>query len=102
MSRNTWFEGCDAKGPTEPGWIHEGIDASENFDLSGPFAGQGNARPGYAKTSYPAPSPENKHIYHGFMDRMRYCTPGVPQQFFRNTPLSSRDGPIFAKLTTMQ
>jgi len=30
-----WYEGSQAKGPTEPGWVYEGVGDSDTLDLSG-------------------------------------------------------------------
>ncbi|KAF8965200.1 Indoleamine 2,3-dioxygenase [Flammula alnicola] len=89
-----WFEGSDAKGPTEPGWIYEGVDTSEHLDLSGPSAGQSSVMHALdvfldvdhklRQRRYPAPSPENKRADHGFMERMRRYMPGKHQEYLNN------------------
>ncbi|KAF4614629.1 hypothetical protein D9613_003180 [Agrocybe pediades] len=86
-----WFEGSDAKGPTEPGWIYEGVDPAEKLDLSGPSAGQSSVMHALdifldidhtlRQKRYPAPSPENKRADHGFMQRMRRYMPGKHQEY---------------------
>lgn len=99
-----WFEGSDAKGPNEPGWIYENIDASEDLDLSGPSAGQSSVMHSLdifldvdhklQQRRYPAPSLENKRADHGFMERMRRYMPGKHQEFLNNlsqTPRSVRE-----------
>jgi indoleamine 2,3-dioxygenase len=95
-----WFEGSDAKGPTEPGWIYEGVDASENLDLSGPSAGQSSVIHALdifldvdhklQQRRYPAPSSENKRADHGFMERMRRYMPGKHQGFLNHLSETSR------------
>lgn len=89
-----WFEGSDAKGPTEPGWVYDGVDMSEPLDLSGPSAGQSTVMHALdifldvdhklRQRRYPAPSPENKRADHGFMERMRRYMPGKHQQYLSN------------------
>ncbi|KAF8911055.1 Indoleamine 2,3-dioxygenase [Gymnopilus junonius] len=99
-----WFEGSDARGPTEPGWVYEGVEASEPLDLSGPSAGQSSVMHALdifldvdhklRQKRYPAPSPENKRADHGFMERMRRYMPGKHQdylKFLSATPLSVRE-----------
>jgi indoleamine 2,3-dioxygenase len=99
-----WFEGSDAKGPTEPGWVYEGVDMSEPLDLSGPSAGQSSVMHALdifldvdhklRQRRYPAPSPQNKRADHGFMERMRRYMPGKHQQYLTNLtdfPRSVRD-----------
>lgn len=86
-----WFEGSDAKGPQEPGWVYEGVDMSEKLDLSGPSAGQSTVIHALDiflgidhKLQYrrsPAPSPENKRADRGFMARMRRYMPGKHREF---------------------
>ncbi|KAH9483962.1 Indoleamine 2,3-dioxygenase 1 [Psilocybe cubensis] len=88
-----WFEGSDAKGPTEPGWIYEGVDVSEPLDLSGPSAGQSSVMHALdifldidhklGQRRYPAPSSENKRADLGFMERMRRYMPGKHQDYLR-------------------
>jgi len=99
-----WFEGSDAKGPTEPGWVYEGVDPSEQLDLSGPSAGQSSVMHALdifldidhtlRQKRYPAPSPENKRADHGFMQRMRRYMPGKHQEYLNMlsaVPLPIRD-----------
>ncbi|KDR81743.1 hypothetical protein GALMADRAFT_239926 [Galerina marginata CBS 339.88] len=99
-----WFEGSDAKGPTEPGWIYEGVDASEPLDLSGPSAGQSSVMHALdiflavdhklRERRYPTPSPENKRADLGFMERMRRYMPGKHQDYLKRlsaTPCSVRE-----------
>ena len=95
-----WFEGSDAKGPTEPGWIYEGVDASDILDLSGPSAGQSSVMHALdifldvdhklQQRRYPAPSTENKRADHGFMERMRRYMPGKHQEFLNHLSEPSR------------
>ena len=35
-----WFRGSDASGPESPQWIFQGVDESDQLELSGPSAGQ--------------------------------------------------------------
>jgi len=35
-----WFRGSDASGPESPQWVFEGVDHSQQLELSGPSAGQ--------------------------------------------------------------
>lgn len=99
-----WFEGSDAKGPSHPGWIYEGVDQSEGLDLSGPSAGQSSIIHALdifldvdhklRQRRYPAPSSENKRADHGFMERMRRYMPGKHQEYLKSIstlPRSVRD-----------
>ncbi|KAJ3486293.1 hypothetical protein NLJ89_g11824 [Agrocybe chaxingu] len=98
-----WFEGSDAKGPSTPGWIYEGVDEPD-LDLSGPSAGQSSVMHALdifldvdhklSQCRYPAPSPENKRADLGFMERMRRYMPGKHQEYLRHVssaPRSIRD-----------
>jgi len=94
-----WFEGSDAKGPTGPGWIYEGVEDSHLLDLSGPSAGQSSVMHALdifldidhklRQRRYPAPSPENKRADHGFMERMRRYMPGPHQEYLARLSTSS-------------
>ena len=94
-----WFEGSDAKGPTEPGWIYESVEDSHLLDLSGPSAGQSSVMHALdifldidhklRQRRYPAPSPENKRADQGFMERMRRYMPGRHQEYLARLSLSS-------------
>ncbi|KAJ6531239.1 Indoleamine 2,3-dioxygenase-domain-containing protein [Mycena capillaripes] len=99
-----WFEGSDAKGPSAPGWIYEGVPDSDRLDLSGPSAGQSSVMHALdifldvdhklRQRRYPAPSSENKRADHGFMDRMRRYMPGKHRDYLASlaaTPRSIRD-----------
>lgn len=89
-----WFEGSDAKGPEGAGWIYEGVDQTEPFDLSGPSAGQSSVMHALdifldidhklRSRRQPAPSSDNKRADHGFMDRMRRYMPGKHQAYLRH------------------
>ncbi|KAF9052831.1 Indoleamine 2,3-dioxygenase [Panaeolus papilionaceus] len=93
-----WFEGSDAKGPTDPGWIYEGFEDSEDLDLSGPSAGQSSVMHALdifldvdhklRQRRFPAPSAENKRADHGFMERMRRYMPGKHQEYLRHLAAS--------------
>ncbi len=88
-----WFEGSDAKGPTEPGWIYEGIEDTKSLDLSGPSAGQSSVMHALdifldidhelRERRYPPPSLENKRANQGFMQRMRRYMPGSHQDYLK-------------------
>ncbi|PPQ98803.1 hypothetical protein CVT24_003357 [Panaeolus cyanescens] len=99
-----WFEGSDAKGPTDPGWIYEGFEHSEDLDLSGPSAGQSSVMHALdifldvdhklRQRRFPAPSAENKRADHGFMERMRRYMPGKHQEYLKHlaaSPTSIRE-----------
>ncbi|KAJ7685579.1 Indoleamine 2,3-dioxygenase [Mycena polygramma] len=99
-----WFEGSDAKGPSAPGWIYEGVPNSDQLDLSGPSAGQSSVMHALdifldvdhklRQRRSPAPSDENKRADHGFMDRMRRYMPGKHREYLASlaaTPRSIRD-----------
>ncbi|KAJ7137775.1 Indoleamine 2,3-dioxygenase [Mycena epipterygia] len=100
-----WFEGSDAKGPSAPGWIYEGVPNSDQLDLSGPSAGQSSVMHALdifldvdhklRQRRYPAPSDGNKRIAgNGFMDRMRRYMPGKHREYLASlaaTPRSIRD-----------
>jgi len=87
-----WFEGSDAKGPTEPGWIYEGIEDTKSLDLSGPSAGQSSVMHALdifldidhelRDRRYPPPSTENRRA-NGFMQRMRRYMPGSHQNYLK-------------------
>lgn len=95
-----WFEGSDAKGPTAPGWIYEGVEDYDLLDLSGPSAGQSSVMHALdifldvdhklRQRRYPPPSPENKRADRGFMERMRRYMPGQHQQYLARLSESSR------------
>ncbi|KAG5645082.1 hypothetical protein DXG03_007173 [Asterophora parasitica] len=98
-----WFEGSGAKGPNAPKWIYEGVEDSENLDLSGPSAGQSSVMHALdlfldidhtlRERRVPAPSESNKRADHGFMDRMRRYMPGRHREylnFVAATPKSVR------------
>lgn len=95
-----WFEGSDAKGPSEPGWVYEGVDTSESLDLSGPSAGQSSIMHALdifldvdhklRHRRYPAPSVENKRADVGFMERMRRYMPGKHQEYLKQLSSTSR------------
>ncbi|KAJ6502079.1 Indoleamine 2,3-dioxygenase [Mycena sanguinolenta] len=95
-----WFEGSDAKGPTAPGWIYEGVPDSKRLDLSGPSAGQSSVMHALdvfldidhklRQRRYPAPSESNKRADHGFMDRMRRYMPGKHREYLTSLATSPR------------
>ncbi|KAF8892440.1 Indoleamine 2,3-dioxygenase [Infundibulicybe gibba] len=86
-----WFEGSDAKGDDGPGWIYEGVEDSDDLDLSGPSAGQSSVMHALdifldidhklQHRRFPAPSDANKRADRGFMDRMRRYMPGKHRQY---------------------
>jgi indoleamine 2,3-dioxygenase len=86
-----WFEGSDAKGPEAPGWRYEGVENSDELDLSGPSAGQSSVMHAVdifldidhklRHKRHPPPSPSNKRADHGFMERMRRYMPGKHQEY---------------------
>lgn len=99
-----WYEGSQARGPTEPAWIYEGVADSDTFDLSGPSAGQSSVM--HALDIFldidhklkdrrsPAPSVNNKRADLGFMDRMRRYMPGKHREYLgylAATPRPIRD-----------
>lgn len=99
-----WFEGSDAKGPTEPGWIYDGVPNSADLDLSGPSAGQSSVMHALdifldidhklAQRRSPAPSEANVKADRGFMDRMRRYMPGKHHEYLDQlaaTPRPIRD-----------
>ncbi|KAF5364400.1 hypothetical protein D9757_011903 [Collybiopsis confluens] len=78
-----WFNGNDAKGSDDPGWIYEGVDpgAPELVHLSGPSGGQ-SPQPRQKNPNLRVPSPLNSssstapktktgHPNSRFMDEMR-------------------------------
>jgi indoleamine 2,3-dioxygenase len=95
-----WFEGSDAKGPGEPGWIYEGVQSEGRLDLSGPSAGQSSVMHALdifldvdhklRQRRYPAPTPENRRADHGFMERMRRYMPGKHQEYLAHLSTRSR------------
>lgn len=95
-----WYEGSQAKGPTEPSWIYEGVAGSETFDLSGPSAGQSSVMHALdifldidhklKERRSPAPSPNNKRADLGFMDRMRRYMPGKHRDYLAHLASTSR------------
>ena len=86
-----WFEGSGARGPEGPHWVYEGVEDSDQLDLSGPSAGQSTVMHALdifldidhklEQRRYPAPSPGNKRADHGFMDRMRRYMPGKHREY---------------------
>jgi indoleamine 2,3-dioxygenase len=86
-----WYNGSDAKGPSAPGWVYDGVPATESLDLSGPSAGQStvvHALDVFLDVDHklqqrrsPAPSAGNKKADRSFMDRMRRYMPGPHQKF---------------------
>lgn len=104
-----WFEGSDAKGPSEPGWIYEGIKDNESLDLSGPSAGQSSIMHALdifldidhelRERRYPPPSAENKRADHGFMQRMRRYMPGRHQEYLKYLMTSPRSVRELARST---
>ncbi|KAJ6618854.1 Indoleamine 2,3-dioxygenase [Mycena sp. CBHHK59/15] len=99
-----WFEGSDAKGPSAPGWIYEGVPNSDKLDLSGPSAGQSSVMHALdifldvdhklRQRRHPAPSDSNKRADHGFMERMRRYMPGKHREYLTSlvaTPRSIRE-----------
>jgi len=86
-----WYNGSDAKGPSVPGWVYDGVPSSENLDLSGPSAGQSTVMHALdvfldvdhklQQRRSPAPSANNKKADRSFMDKMRRYMPGPHQKF---------------------
>lgn len=97
-----WFEGADAKGPSSPGWIFDGVSDSHLLDLSGPSAGQSSVMHALdifldidhklRQRRYPAPTAENKKANQGFMERMRRYMPGEHRAYLAH--LASTPRPI--------
>lgn len=97
-----WFEGSQAKGPDEPGWIYEGVPNTHTLDLSGPSAGQSSVMHALdifldidhklKDRRYPTPSQDNKKADLGFMERMRLYMPGKHRDYL--SYLSSTSRPI--------
>ncbi|KIK58190.1 hypothetical protein GYMLUDRAFT_171358 [Collybiopsis luxurians FD-317 M1] len=97
-----WVEGSDAKGPTQPGWIYEGVDpnAPELQFLSGPSGGQSTVMHALdlfldidhklQKKRYPLPSAENRRADHGFMERMRQYMLGKHRAYLEQLEKSPR------------
>jgi len=95
-----WFEGSQSKGPTEPGWVYEGVADSDALDLSGPSAGQSSVM--HALDIFldidhklkdrrsPAPSLNNKRADLGFMERMRRYMPGKHREYLAHLAGTSR------------
>ncbi|CAK5277278.1 unnamed protein product [Mycena citricolor] len=99
-----WFSGSDAKGPSSPGWIYEGVPNSEQLDLSGPSGGQSSVMHALdlffdvdhklKSRRFPVPSAENHRTDTGFMERMRRYMPGKHRDYLHslaNSPLSIRE-----------
>ena len=94
-----WFEGSNAKEPTGPGWIYEGVEDSHLLDLSGPSAGQSSVMHALdifldidhklRQRRHPPPSFENKRADHSFMERMRRYMPGQHQEYLARLSASS-------------
>lgn len=108
-----WFEGSGAKGPTYPKWIYEGVERSDELDLSGPSAGQSSIMHAVdifldidhklGQKRYPAPSEGNKKADHGFMERMRRYMPGSHREYLHHlvgTPRSVRE--LAERVPTLQ
>jgi len=95
-----WYEGSDAKGPSEPSWIYEGVEHDEKLDLSGPSAGQSSVMHALdifldidhklRQRRQPPPSSENKRADLGFMERMRRYMPGSHQDYLKQLSASPR------------
>jgi indoleamine 2,3-dioxygenase len=95
-----WYEGSDAKGPTWPGWIYEGVDDTEKLDLSGPSAGQSSVMHALdifldvdhklLRRRFPAPSENNKRADRGFMERMRRYMPGKHREYLAHLAANPR------------
>ncbi|KAF9066314.1 Indoleamine 2,3-dioxygenase [Rhodocollybia butyracea] len=97
-----WEAGSDAKGPSHPGWIYEGVDPNtpELRYTSGPSGGQSTVMHALdifldidhklLKKRYPAPSAENKRSDHGFMDRMRHYMLGKHRAYLEHLEKSPR------------
>ncbi|GAW00238.1 Indoleamine -dioxygenase [Lentinula edodes] len=97
-----WVEGSDSKGPSQPGWIFEGVDphAPELQYLSGPSGGQSTVMHALdlfldidhklQSKRQPAPSSENKRADRGFMDRMRQYMLGKHREYLQQLETSPR------------
>ena len=104
-----WYEGSQAKGPTEPRWIYEGVPDSDKLDLSGPSAGQSSVMHALdifldidhklRERRSPAPSPANKKANTGFMERMRLYMPGKHRDYLNHLASTSRPIRQLAKET---
>jgi indoleamine 2,3-dioxygenase len=104
-----WYEGSQAKGPTEPQWIYEGIPDSAKLDLSGPSAGQSSVMHALdifldidhklRERRSPAPSPANKKANTGFMERMQLYMPGKHRDYLHYLASTSRPIRQLAKET---
>jgi len=89
-----WLNGSDAKGPTEPGWIYEGVEDGDKLELSGPSGGQSTVMHALdvfldidhklRQKRSPAPSEDNKRADRGFMDRMRHYMPGKHREYLEH------------------
>jgi indoleamine 2,3-dioxygenase len=102
-----------AKGPEEPKWVYEGVEHSDELELSGPSAGQSSIMHAVdlfldidhklRQKRYPAPSESNKRADHGFMERMRRYMPGKHREYLdhlANSPRSVRD--LAERIPTLQ
>ncbi|KAL0576313.1 hypothetical protein V5O48_005662 [Marasmius crinis-equi] len=95
-----WLEGSDARGPEEPAWVYEGVEDSQELDLSGPSAGQSTVMHALdifldidhdkrRSPNQPTPSPEENKRASPFMERMRRYMPGLHRQYLEHLQSSS-------------
>ncbi|KIK66532.1 hypothetical protein GYMLUDRAFT_157717 [Collybiopsis luxurians FD-317 M1] len=89
-----WFNGNDAKGPSDPGWIYEGVDpgAPELNYLSGPSGGQSTVMHAldlfldidHAVVGASSTKVVNKQPDSGFMERMRFYMFGKHRAYLKH------------------
>ncbi|KIK53981.1 hypothetical protein GYMLUDRAFT_178103 [Collybiopsis luxurians FD-317 M1] len=109
-----WFNGSNAKGSSDPGWIYEGVDpeAPELKYLSGPSGGQSTLMHAldlfleidHTITGDSSINADNKQVACGFMERMRFYMLGKHRAYLEHLqklPQSVRqrakDTPILQK-----
>ncbi|KIK53698.1 hypothetical protein GYMLUDRAFT_207248 [Collybiopsis luxurians FD-317 M1] len=92
-----WFNGNDAKGPSDPGWIYEGVDPDvpELKYLSGPSGGQSavmHALDLFLDIShdFEGGCSTNKPADRGFMNRMRLYMLGKHRAYLEQLQKSPR------------
>ncbi|KAF9068205.1 Indoleamine 2,3-dioxygenase [Rhodocollybia butyracea] len=87
-----WFNGCDHKNGSDPGWIYEGVDptAPELQYLCGPSGGQStvmHALDVFLGVNHDRPegdSMSTERANHGFMERMRMYMLGKHREYLQH------------------